>query len=55
MSFRFLYELSQIPDFADRASCIIFKSAFIDGIATIKRKLNSVSSVCKVKLNVLGI
>lgn len=48
MSFRFLYELSQIPDFAGRARCIIFKSAFIDGIATIKRKLNSVSFVCKV-------
>lgn len=45
---RFLYELSQIPNFADRAHCIIFRSAFIDGVASIKRKLNTVSSVCEV-------
>ncbi|GLD49663.1 formin-like protein [Lates japonicus] len=47
---QFLYELSQIPDFAGRAHCIIFQSAFIDGIASIQRKLNTVSSVCKVLL-----
>lgn len=45
---RFLYELAQIPEFAGRANCIIFQSAFIDGIESIKRKLNMVSSVCKV-------
>lgn len=50
MSFwsRFLYELSQIPDFAGRAHCIIFQSAFIDGIASIQRKLHTVSSTCEV-------
>ncbi|XP_040920638.1 formin [Toxotes jaculatrix] len=47
---QFLYELSQIPDFAGRAHCIIFRSAFIDGIASIQRKLNTVSSVCKALL-----
>lgn len=45
---RFLYELSQIPDFADRAKCIIFRSAFIDGVTSIQRKLNTVSSVREV-------
>ncbi|KAM8846734.1 formin isoform 1-T2 [Synchiropus picturatus] len=44
---RFLYELAEIPDFAGRARCIIFRSAFIDGIAAIQRKLRTVSSVCQ--------
>ncbi|XP_041832732.1 formin [Melanotaenia boesemani] len=47
---QFLYELSQIPDFAGRARCIIFQSAFIDGIASVHRKLNIVSSVCEALL-----
>ncbi|CAJ1078327.1 formin isoform X3 [Xyrichtys novacula] len=47
---QFLYELSQIPDFAGRAHCIIFQSAFIDGIASIQRKLNTLSSVCQALL-----
>uniref|UniRef100_A0A8C4E4V1 Formin 1 n=1 Tax=Dicentrarchus labrax TaxID=13489 RepID=A0A8C4E4V1_DICLA len=41
---QFLYELSQIPDFAGRAHCIIFQSAFIEGIGSIQRKLNTVNS-----------
>lgn len=52
---RFLYELSQIPNFADRAHCIIFRSAFIDGVASIKRKLNTVSSVCEVRAVLHGL
>uniref|UniRef100_H3D3U5 Formin 1 n=1 Tax=Tetraodon nigroviridis TaxID=99883 RepID=H3D3U5_TETNG len=52
---QFLYELSQIPDFADRARCIIFRSAFTDGVASIKRKLNTVSSVCEVLLDSGGV
>ncbi|XP_023270649.1 formin-like isoform X1 [Seriola lalandi dorsalis] len=52
---QFLYELSQIPDFAGRAHCIIFQSAFIDGIASIQRKLNTVSSVCKALLESDGV
>lgn len=52
---RFLYELSQIPDFADRARCIIFRSAFTDGVASIKRKLNTVSSVCEVRAGSHGL
>ncbi|KAF3703100.1 Formin Limb deformity protein [Channa argus] len=52
---QFLYELSQIPDFAGRAHCIIFQSAFIDGIASIQRKLSTVSSVCKALLESDGV
>ncbi|KAM4529252.1 formin [Fundulus diaphanus] len=52
---QFLYELSQIPDFADRACCMIFQSTFTDGIASIKRKLSSVSCVCKVLLESSGV
>ncbi|XP_055741840.1 uncharacterized protein LOC129825677 [Salvelinus fontinalis] len=44
---QFLLELSQIPDFPDRASCIIFQTAFIDAIASIQQKLDNVSRVCK--------
>lgn len=52
---QFLYELSQIPDFAGRAHCIIFQSAFIDGIASIQRKLKIISSVCKALLDCEGV
>lgn len=44
---QFLYELSQIPDFKGRAHCIIFQSTFLDTIASIRRKVETVSSVCK--------
>ncbi|XP_064182591.1 formin isoform X2 [Anguilla rostrata] len=44
---QFLYELSQIPDFAGRAQCIIFQSVFFDGISSISRKVEIVSRVCK--------
>ncbi|XP_061559871.1 formin isoform X2 [Phycodurus eques] len=40
---QFLYELSQIPDFAGRARCIIFKAAFNDGMASIQHKLQIIS------------
>ncbi|CAL8314946.1 unnamed protein product [Lota lota] len=43
---QFLYELSQIPDFAGRAHCIIFQSAFNDTIDSVHRKVQIVSSVC---------
>ncbi|XP_045551526.1 formin [Salmo salar] len=44
---QFLYELSQIPDFPGRASCIIFQSVFLDAIASVQRKVDIVSRVCK--------
>ncbi|XP_041950134.1 formin isoform X2 [Alosa sapidissima] len=44
---QFLYELSQIPDFSGRARCLIFQSVFADSIASIRRKVEIVSRVCK--------
>ncbi|XP_047243566.1 formin [Girardinichthys multiradiatus] len=52
---QFLFELSQIPDFAGRACCMIFQSTFTEGIASIKCKLSSVSCVCKVLLESSGV
>lgn len=58
---QFLYELSQIPDFTGRAHCIIFQSTFLDTIASIHRKVETVSSVSKELLecpslkNILGL
>uniref|UniRef100_A0A672K953 Formin-like n=1 Tax=Sinocyclocheilus grahami TaxID=75366 RepID=A0A672K953_SINGR len=43
----FLYELSQIPDFARRAHCIIFQSVFVDSISSVHRKVEIISAVCK--------
>ncbi|KAJ8356244.1 hypothetical protein SKAU_G00190380 [Synaphobranchus kaupii] len=48
---QFLYELAQIPDFSDRAHCIIFQSTFSDGISSIRRKVEIISDVCKCLLN----
>ncbi|KAM8915516.1 formin isoform 1-T1 [Spinachia spinachia] len=44
---QFLYELSQIPDFAGRAHCIIFQAVFLDTISSIRRKVDKVSNVSK--------
>ncbi|XP_070776194.1 formin-like [Enoplosus armatus] len=44
---QFLYELSQIPDFAGRSHCIIFQSVFLDTISSIRRKVEIISNVCK--------
>ncbi|XP_049596102.1 formin isoform X1 [Syngnathus scovelli] len=44
---QFLYELSQIPNFAGRAHCIIFRSVFLDTISSIRRKVAIIKSVCK--------
>lgn len=52
---QFLYELSQIPGFVGRAHCIIFRSAFTDGITSIRTKLNSISSVCTALLESDGV
>nr|XP_061806772.1 formin-like [Nerophis lumbriciformis] len=51
----FLYELSQISDFAGRARCIIFKAAFNDGMASIQHKLHIMSSVCEALLEKGGV
>ncbi|KAK2879232.1 hypothetical protein Q8A67_020023 [Cirrhinus molitorella] len=44
---QFLYELSQIPDFARRAHCIIFRSVFVDSITSVHHKVEIISAVCK--------
>lgn len=44
---QFLYELSQIPDFAGRARCIIFQAVFQDTVTSIRRKVDIVSRVSK--------
>ncbi|KAM6912925.1 formin-1 [Xenentodon cancila] len=44
---QFLYELSQIPDFAGRAHCIIFQSVFLDTMSSIRRKVVIISNLCK--------
>ncbi|XP_077077846.1 formin-1 isoform X1 [Siphateles boraxobius] len=47
---QFLYELSQIPDFAGRAHCIIFRTVFVDSMSSVHRKVETISTVCKVFL-----
>ncbi|XP_061700581.1 formin-1-like isoform X2 [Syngnathoides biaculeatus] len=44
---QFLYELSQIPNFAGRAHCIIFRSIFLDTISSIRCKVEIIKNVCK--------
>ncbi|XP_052386599.1 formin-1-like isoform X1 [Carassius gibelio] len=48
---QFLYELSQIPDFARRVHCIIFQSVFVDSISSVHRKLEIISAVSKAFLD----
>ncbi|XP_007549295.1 formin-1 isoform X1 [Poecilia formosa] len=44
---QFLYELSQIPDFAGRAHSMIFQSVFLDTISSLRSKVEIISNVCK--------
>ncbi|KAF7252066.1 Formin [Varanus komodoensis] len=44
---QFLYELSQISNFAERAQCIIFQSVFSEGITAVHRKVDIVNQVSK--------
>ncbi|XP_067847467.1 formin isoform X3 [Heptranchias perlo] len=44
---QFLYELSQIPNFAERTHCIIFQSVFMEGISSIHRKVENVLHLSK--------
>nr|XP_025045250.1 formin-1 isoform X2 [Pelodiscus sinensis] len=44
---QFLYELSQIPNFAERAQCIIFQSVFSEGITSVHRKVDVITCVSK--------
>ncbi|KAK9409671.1 formin-1 [Crotalus adamanteus] len=44
---QFLYELSQISNFAERAQCIIFQSVFNEGIIAVHHKADIIHHVCK--------
>lgn len=48
---QFLYELSQIPDFAGRTHCMIFQSVFVDSVSSARRKVDVISTVCKALLD----
>ncbi|XP_057199470.1 formin isoform X1 [Triplophysa rosa] len=48
---QFLYELSQIPDFAGRAHCMIFQSVFVDSVSSVRRKVDIISTVSKALLD----
>lgn len=47
---RFLFQLSQIPNFSERVFCILFQSTFQECIASIQRKVEILQRVCKVGL-----
>lgn len=46
--YRFLHELAQIPNFAERAQCIIFRSVFSEGITSLHRKVEIITRASKV-------
>ncbi|XP_066468400.1 formin-1 [Tiliqua scincoides] len=52
---QFLYELSQIPNFAERARCIIFQSVFNEGITAVRRKVDIVNHVSKQLLDMKSV
>ncbi|XP_069588533.1 formin-1 isoform X3 [Ranitomeya imitator] len=52
---QFLYELSQIPNFTQRAKCIIFQSVFAEGIGSVHRKIDIVTQICKSLLELAAV
>ncbi|XP_069065099.1 formin-1 isoform X2 [Pleurodeles waltl] len=52
---QFLYELSQIPNFAERSQCIIFQSVFSEGITSVHRKVDIISRACKGLMTMDGV
>ncbi|XP_073408251.1 formin-1-like [Dendrobates tinctorius] len=52
---QFLYELSQIPNFTQRAKCIIFQSVFAEGIGSVHRKIDIVTQICTSLLEVAAV
>ncbi|XP_076320749.1 uncharacterized protein LOC143230676 isoform X3 [Tachypleus tridentatus] len=43
---QFLYELAQIPVYADRVACIMFQATFAESIGSIENKLNNLKMTC---------
>ncbi|XP_038073094.1 uncharacterized protein LOC119741421, partial [Patiria miniata] len=52
---QFLYELSQIPDFADRVYCMTFQASFHENLTSLRGKLGNVQYVCEVLLTSEGV
>ncbi|NWR63138.1 FMN protein, partial [Bucorvus abyssinicus] len=52
---QFLYELSQIPNFTERAQCIIFQSVFSEGITSVHRKVDIITRVSKALLKMTSV
>ncbi|XP_006831870.1 PREDICTED: formin-1 isoform X1 [Chrysochloris asiatica] len=44
---QFLHELALIPNFAERAQCIIFRSVFSEGITSLHRKVDIITRASK--------
>lgn len=45
---QFLYDLSEISNFAERISCFMFQVEFDDSITTIEHTLNNMKFTCEV-------
>ncbi|XP_036302829.1 formin-1 isoform X3 [Pipistrellus kuhlii] len=52
---QFLHELAQIPNFAERAQCIIFRSVFSEGITSLHRKVEIITRASKGLLNMKSV
>ncbi|XP_018086658.1 formin isoform X2 [Xenopus laevis] len=52
---QFLYELSQIPNFVERSQCIIFQTAFLEGISAVRRKVDFISRACTCLLEMVSV
>nr|XP_042906430.1 formin-2 isoform X2 [Parasteatoda tepidariorum] len=44
---QFLYDLSKIPEYAERVSCIMFQAAFSETISSIENRLNNLKMTCE--------
>ncbi|XP_033639550.1 uncharacterized protein LOC117300002 isoform X2 [Asterias rubens] len=52
---QFLYELSQIPNFAERVYCMTFQASFKENLTSLRTKLGNVQFVCEVLLTSKGV
>ncbi|XP_036124665.1 formin-1 isoform X3 [Molossus molossus] len=52
---QFLHELAQIPNFAERAQCIIFRSVFSEGITSLHRKVEIITRASKALLHMKSV
>lgn len=48
ITFRFLFELAEIPNFADRISCFMFQNEFDNAMVNLSSKVSNISSTCEV-------